>query len=149
MRIHRTNPPASKLAYGFAADPPSVSAIAKRGGIVSWFEVAAQVEPHLRRNEYEQCERIISSALASYPKSPFHKVLELEFLNSVDDIAENFNEFFKRESARFNVAAIYAETNGFYINPDDDSLTSLHTTPMVAWTILIGFPIGNPKIGLA
>jgi hypothetical protein len=56
--------------------------------------------------------------LDSYPKSPFHKVLELEFSNSVYDVAENINQFFMRESARFNVAAIYAETNGIDINPD-------------------------------
>jgi hypothetical protein len=97
---------------------PGVSTKAKGGGIMSWFEVATQAEPHLLRNDYEQCERIVSSALELYPKSPFHKVLELEFSNSVDDVAENFNEFFKQESARLNVAAIYTETNGFDINPN-------------------------------
>jgi len=81
-------------------------------------EVAAQVEPYLRRNDYEQCERIVTSALDLYPKSPFHKILELEFSNSIDDISKNFNEFFKRESARFYVATIYTETNAFDINPD-------------------------------
>jgi hypothetical protein len=34
---------------------------------MSWFEVAARVEPHLRRNDYDQCERIASSALELYP----------------------------------------------------------------------------------
>ena len=85
---------------------------------MSWFGVVAQIEPHLLRNDYKQSEKIVSYALKSYPKSPFQKVLELEFSNSVDDIAKSFNEFFRRESTRFNVTAIYTETNEFDINPD-------------------------------
>ncbi len=85
---------------------------------MNWFEVAAEAEPYLHRNDHDRCESIVREALIACPISPFHAVLDLDFTNDVVATADQFTRFFERGAAGGEIAAIYTETNGFDINPD-------------------------------
>jgi hypothetical protein len=56
--------------------------------------------------------------LLTLPNSPFHLAGDLNITNAPRDIAKHFDRFFRDESARFEVQAVYTEMNGFDINPD-------------------------------
>jgi hypothetical protein len=82
-----------------------------------FFQLQNELEPTLRAGDLQQCDRRISEALRELPTSPFHIALDLHFTNPPDEVAKQFDAFFRRERDRFSVAAAYTETNGFDINP--------------------------------
>ena len=83
-----------------------------------FFDLQDELLPMLRVGDIEYCERRIAQELIALPPSPFHLALDLKITNKVTDIAAYFDGFFRHESTRFDVAAAYAEMNGFDINPD-------------------------------
>ncbi|MDR3455813.1 MAG: hypothetical protein P4N60_00085 [Verrucomicrobiae bacterium] len=81
-------------------------------------ELQKQLSPLLRAGDLAQCERIVSDRLAALPKSPFHVILNLSITNDAVDVGNWFDDFIRKESKRFKVAAVYTEMNGFCFNPD-------------------------------
>jgi hypothetical protein len=85
---------------------------------MDWFEVAEQAEPDLRKGDIDICIKRVEDELIKLPDTPFHQVMNYRFTNNPGDVAEYFDQFIIKENARFEIKAIYTETNGFYINPD-------------------------------
>jgi len=81
-------------------------------------ELQDQLEPLLRAGDLAQCERIVSARLAGLPHSPFHIILDLSITTDLKGVAAVFDEFFQEQGARFKIAAVYTEMNGFDINTD-------------------------------
>ncbi|MGR8935857.1 MAG: hypothetical protein ACU837_15965 [Gammaproteobacteria bacterium] len=82
-------------------------------------DLVVQFAPKLRHGQIDPCISMAEKALKKLPVSPFHKVIELEFENEREEVAEYFDAFYTRVSKQFSPAAIYTETNGFAINPDE------------------------------
>ena len=82
-----------------------------------FFSLQKELEPVLRAGDIIQCEKSVSEALAVVPDSPFHSILHLSITNNPVEVASYFDDFFRREALRFEIAAAYTETNGFDINP--------------------------------
>jgi hypothetical protein len=83
-----------------------------------FFQLQTELEPTLRAGSLQKCDDRIANALRELPTSPFHIALDLHFTNPPDEVAEQFDAFFRRERDIFPIAAAYTETNGFDINPD-------------------------------
>jgi hypothetical protein len=64
------------------------------------------------------CIERVKKEIESLPESPFHVVTSLQFSNSRDEVAFFIDRFFQQETDRFDIRAVYAEMNGFDINPD-------------------------------
>jgi len=64
------------------------------------------------------CEAAAIDALLALPQSPFHIAAKLDITNDPSDMAAHFDRFLEKESARFDVKAVYTEMNGFAINAD-------------------------------
>lgn len=71
----------------------------------------------LREGDLDACEQALASVLAGLRPGPFHCVLELTFTNPPRRIAKTFDRFLAQEGGRHPVRAVYAEMNGFCINP--------------------------------
>ncbi len=82
------------------------------------YELEKQIEPHLREGDLDHCTKQVRDALLRLPNSPFHIATELDFTNDPAIVAQHFDTFLTRERARFDIRAVYTETNGFSINPD-------------------------------
>jgi len=85
---------------------------------LKWYELSQIIEPHLREGNLDHCTDQVRDALLLLPDSPFHIVTDLDFTNDPTAIAGHFDAFLARERARFDIEAVYTETNGFDINPD-------------------------------
>jgi hypothetical protein len=83
-----------------------------------WFTIAEQIYPYMQQGDLNQCETIISDYLSQYSNSPFYIAINSHFSNDPKEVAENFDKFIRREQAKYKVAAIYTEMNGFDINPE-------------------------------
>ena len=83
-----------------------------------FFQLQTELEPTLRAGDLRRCDARIAEALRELPASPFHIALDLHFTNPPDEVAQQFDAFFRREHDRSPIAAAYTETNGFDINPD-------------------------------
>ena len=81
-------------------------------------ELRRQLIPIIAAGDLDGAERLVTDRLTLLPSSPFHVVLELHITNSPVEVAEHFDNFFEQESARFRIAAAYAEMNDFNINPE-------------------------------
>jgi len=82
------------------------------------FELQKQLSPVLRAGDLPRCERTVAARLAALPHSPFHIILDLAITTEPQAVAGWFDEFFRQQSARFQIGAAYTEMNGFCINPD-------------------------------
>ena len=83
-----------------------------------FFQLQTELEPTLRAGDLRECDRRIAETLRGLAASPFHIALDLHFTNPAEQVAREFDAFFRRESERFTIAAAYTETNGFDINTD-------------------------------
>jgi hypothetical protein len=61
---------------------------------------------------------ILSILIKTEPFNPFHKVLRQNFSIETKTIAYHFDQYFCVTSEQLQINAIYAEMNGFQINPD-------------------------------
>jgi len=82
------------------------------------FELQKELEPALRSGDTARCEREITDRLSTLPESPFHLAIPLRIHNPPEEIALHFDGFIREQTARLDVQAVYAEMNGFEINPD-------------------------------
>jgi hypothetical protein len=83
-----------------------------------WLYLSIELEPLLRQGDIDGCSERVTSALRSLPPSPFHLVTELQFANDIHSVARYFDDIIETSEEKFEVKAIYTETNGFSINPD-------------------------------
>ena len=81
-------------------------------------ELEEQLTPIISTGDLVRAESILSQRLAALPSSPFHVVRSLSITNPPQEVAAHLDEFFEHESARFSIAAAYAEMNDFGINPE-------------------------------
>lgn len=84
--------------------------------IDSFFQTMEQLTPQLRAGDLAGCEAAACDALRALPKSPFHIAADLAISNDPAEVAEHFDDFYRAESKRSAVRAIYTEMNGFDIN---------------------------------
>jgi hypothetical protein len=84
---------------------------------MDWISVANELTPYLRQGHLGPCISRVSTILAGLPHSPYHLVLDLAFTNDMVEIATSFDQFFMTSAKTQGVAALYAKTNGFFINP--------------------------------
>jgi hypothetical protein len=85
---------------------------------MDWMDLATQLEPTLNKGNLAECVLKVEEEIKKCSKSPFHLILQSDFTNMPKDIAEHFEKFIRSESDKFDLKAIYVETNGFDINPD-------------------------------
>jgi hypothetical protein len=83
-----------------------------------WFEIAKELSSRLKEGNTQAAIDRVSEVLRSFPPSPFHQVLELNFTNPPERVAEHFDHFLQVQKSSFKISAVYTETNGFDINPD-------------------------------
>ena len=85
---------------------------------MKWFDIANELSPTVREGNTQIAVNRVAEALRTFPSSPFHKILDLDFTNRPEDIAAHFDNFLRLQKTNFKVGAVYTETNGFDINPD-------------------------------
>lgn len=85
---------------------------------MKWYDLAEELTPTLNEGNIEACIQRVSDELRKLPENPFSKVLELDFTNDSLDIARSFQDHLRQFGSKFEIKALYAETNGFDINPD-------------------------------
>jgi hypothetical protein len=85
---------------------------------MNWFELAEQIRPDLRKGNLTNCINIVTEELKTLPQSPFHLVVNFRFTNKLQDLADYLTNFIHQEKERIDLKAVYAEANGFDINPD-------------------------------
>ena len=83
-----------------------------------WFEIAEELSSKVKDGNTQAVLNRVSEVLRSLPPSPFHLVLDLDFTNRPEHVAEHFDRFLHVQKSRFKLGAVYTETNGFDINPD-------------------------------
>lgn len=86
---------------------------------MGWMDTANELDIYLRKGDLAYCVQHVSDIIRSKAKTPFHQVLDLTFTNDPQAVANHFDRFYTDEGrGEPPLAAIYTETNGFYINPD-------------------------------
>ena len=87
-------------------------------GIDLFFQTMERLTPQLRAGDLAGCESAAADALRALPKTPFHIAADLAISNDPAEAAAHFDDFYRAESVRMAVRAVYTEMNGFDINPD-------------------------------
>lgn len=83
---------------------------------MEWQTTAADLYDYLRSGDLDHCLRHVSDVIRARPDSPSHLVLEVDFTNDPAEVASHFDQFVTEQQGK--LAAIYTETNGFFINFD-------------------------------
>ncbi len=86
---------------------------------MSWMKLANKLEPYLRQGNLNYCIEQLIETIKLQPESPFHQIINLNFTNNSKEIAKYFQKFIDREKKKYSIKAIYTETNGFDINPNE------------------------------
>ncbi|TQV72924.1 hypothetical protein FLL45_15780 [Aliikangiella marina] len=86
---------------------------------MDWFELAQELEPGLRIGDLDSCLARAIEVIEELPKTPFHKVVELEFTNSLNEVGQYISSFLNKSNESIELKSLYTETNGFDINPDE------------------------------
>ncbi len=82
------------------------------------YQTIAKLTPLLRAGDLAGCEVMACQALRALSKSPFQIAADLNITNDPSEAADHFDNFFRTESERMAVRAVYTEMNGFSINTD-------------------------------
>jgi len=85
---------------------------------MDWFAMERQLNPHLRAGDLAICSEQITQAIRALPNSPFHLATQLHFTNDSLEVANHIDGFLFKARDSIDVHALYAEANGFDINPD-------------------------------
>jgi hypothetical protein len=85
---------------------------------MAWFALAAELVPELRKGNLDLCIDRTVSTLKSMVDCPFQIASQSRFTTSPTDVARYFDAFISEQSRLFDLKAVYAEMNGFDINPD-------------------------------
>jgi hypothetical protein len=87
-------------------------------GIDLFLRTIERLTPQLRAGDLAGCESAAEGALRALQRTPFHIAVDLAITNDPGEAARHFDHFFRTESERMSVKAIYTEMNGFDINPN-------------------------------
>ena len=68
--------------------------------------------------EIKDCINSLQECLAAINETPYHEVLDLNFLHQVDEVAQFISGFYREATENTSIGAMYFEMNGFAINPD-------------------------------
>lgn len=79
-------------------------------------ELIDELPPACQKGEIPLTIERITAELRALPKSPFHAALDLGFTNPPEKVARHVDKFIQLQEDE--VAAVYAEMNGFDINTD-------------------------------
>jgi len=83
------------------------------------YDLQCKLEPTLFEGDIDSCISQVVDEINKLPFSPFHLITEIDFDNSLTSVAKYFEDFISKENPNVSLKAIYAETNGFDINPDE------------------------------
>lgn len=86
---------------------------------MEWYELTQELEPILRKGDLDSCITRAIEVMRKLSASPFHEVVELNFTNSISEVADYLISFLDESKDKIEIKAIYTETNGFDINPDE------------------------------
>lgn len=86
---------------------------------MKWYELSQKLEPTLRKGDIDYCISEVVKEIEKLPRSPFHVVVSLDFTNSHSAVADYIQNFISGSKLGADLKAIYTETNGFDINPDE------------------------------
>lgn len=81
-------------------------------------DLAEELLPSLKKGDIEGCIDRVSGELSKLSNSPFSKVMELDFSNNPKDVADCFQSILSQYGEQTDIKALYTETNGLDINPD-------------------------------
>ncbi|MEL6408052.1 MAG: hypothetical protein AAFR81_27025 [Chloroflexota bacterium] len=81
-----------------------------------WYDVIDHIQEDVSLGYFPKAIEYVATQLNKMPPSPFHTVLQYDFQNDCVNLLRHFRSFKESKSA---IRIIYAEMNGFYINPDD------------------------------
>jgi hypothetical protein len=82
------------------------------------FTLQEYLSPAIRKGNISLPLTVLTCLMLCQKRTPFNAVTWATFSNSPKRIAKKLDQIIEQESKKFTVAAIYVETNGFYINPD-------------------------------
>ena len=82
-----------------------------------FFRTMERLTPQLRAGDLAGCESAAADALRALPRTPFHIAADLAISNDPAEAARHFDDFYRTESKRQPIEAVYTEMNGFDINP--------------------------------
>ncbi|MDB4713149.1 hypothetical protein OAF41_00165 [bacterium] len=85
---------------------------------MSTFDLERELEPQVIAGDTRAVIDRVAEELQKLQDSPFHRVIDLDFSNSPEDLGKVFADFIRTESKNFPVEAVYTETNGFAFNTD-------------------------------
>ncbi len=80
---------------------------------MSWFELAAELQPLVLRGDTPAAIERVVAEIRKLPTGPFHAFNRQPFTNDPASVAEHFDALAGLSEA----GALYTETNGFDINP--------------------------------
>ena len=83
-----------------------------------FFQTMERLAPQLRAGDLAGCEAASWAGHASRRTPPLHIAADLAIANDPAEAARRFDDFYRAESGRIPIRAVYTEMNGFDINPD-------------------------------
>ena len=83
-----------------------------------WLDLTSELLPDLLIGNLDACVKRVELELDKIPPSPFHLIKEENFTNDPKQVAQFVDSFIENIRIKYEIKAIYAETNGFDINPD-------------------------------
>jgi len=83
------------------------------------YDLQCKLEPTLFEGDIDSCISQVIDEINKLSFSPFHVITDIDFNNPLTSVAKYFEDFIINENSNVSLKAIYAETNGFDINPDE------------------------------
>ena len=83
------------------------------------YDLQCKLEPTLFEGDIDSCISQVTDEINKLSASPFHVITEIDFNNTLTSVVKYFENFIYKENSKVTLKAIYAETNGFDINPDE------------------------------
>ncbi|MCR4318460.1 MAG: hypothetical protein NUW37_19125 [Planctomycetes bacterium] len=84
---------------------------------LEWFRLLDGILPLIKTGELDYAVCACEAALCETSESPFRIALECDFTNPPEDVAAHIAEFISRESSKFEIKCLYAETCALLSNP--------------------------------
>lgn len=81
-------------------------------------DLKTELHPYLLKGNIDYCIKRANEEITKIPQSPFHIIKDLEFSNDHEEIAKFFDNFIIEQSKKYQIKALYTETNEFSLNTD-------------------------------
>ncbi len=82
------------------------------------FKLAEKLNTLITRDKLDEAITLAEKELRGLPQTPFHAILGKDLLHLVDPMAKYLDAFYQWMKPTLTTKALYAEMNGFTINPD-------------------------------